>query len=464
MQVKIVVSKFISNKIAVGTGRKGLKAVPCVYFCISSRDIMAFVEDFLIEIWQVFLALSPSLLLGLAIAGILHVVVPEKRISSAISGADTSSVLKSVLFGVPMPLCSCGVVPTAMGLRKQGASRGATTAFLISTPQTGVDSILVTASFLGWPLALFKVAASFVTGLVGGMWVNTLKGEAFQESQVKGDQVLSSFQEVGPNDVEGKESLRAKAREMVRYGIFDILASIDKWIVIGVVASALISLLVPAGSLNEYSWSQGIWGMLAVLLLAIPLYVCTTGSVPMVAALIASGMPAGSALVFLMAGPATNIATIGAMFRTLGRKAMAVYLAVVVSFSLLFGWLFERWLPTPETLAKGSMAETSWWAQASSVLVALLLAYLLMGKLLNYFSLSKGNGGAMDMVIQVKDMSCAHCVQSVKKALEAVEGVGEATPDLDSGQVMIKKVSGSSLPDRTVLEQAIEQSGYSVVR
>jgi copper chaperone CopZ len=251
---------------------------------------------------------------------------------------------------------------------------------------------------------------------------------------------------------------------MARYGIFEILASIDKWIVIGVVASALISILVPAGSLNDYSWSQGIWGMLAVLLLSIPLYVCTTGSVPMVAALIATGMPAGSALVFLMAGPATNIATIGAMYRTLGRKAMAVYLAVVVSFSLLFGWLFEHWLPAPEALAQGSMAQASWWAWASAVLVALLLTYLLMDKLIKYFTPIRGKGAAMDMVIQVKDMSCAHCVQSVKKALEALEGVGEASPDLASGQVMITKATGQSLPHRSLLEQAIEKSGYSVVR
>ncbi len=129
---------------------------------------------FLLNLWQVFLDLSPSLLLGLLLAGMLHVYLPKGLIHRGMSRPNLTSALRASLVGVPMPLCSCGVVPAALALKNEGASKGATTSFLISTPQTGVDSLLVSASFLGWPFALFKLAAAFLTGLIGGSLVNAI--------------------------------------------------------------------------------------------------------------------------------------------------------------------------------------------------------------------------------------------------------------------------------------------------
>jgi len=284
------------------------------------------VARFPAALWQILLELSPSLLLGLFIAGLVHVYVPAAAIHRRLSRPDLASTVRASLLGVPLPLCSCGVIPTALGLRKAGASPGATTSFMISTPQTGVDSILVSAAFLGWPFALFKLAAAFATGVVGGVLVNRLTPA---EAGADGETTLNSSG--GDRGVSGA----------IRYAVLDLLAAIDLWLIAGVLVAALITTLVPADFFVGQSWAQGLVGMLVVLAISLPLYVCTTASVPIAASLIVAGMPAGSALVFLMAGPATNVATIGAVYRTLGASVLGLYLGTVVVMSLGFGLLFE---------------------------------------------------------------------------------------------------------------------------
>jgi len=257
---------------------------------------------------------------------------------------------------VPLPLCSCGVVPTALGLRKEGASKGATTAFMISTPQTGVDSLLVSTSFLGWPFALFKLAAAFVTGLVAGGLVNR-----FTESDgAFGEKPGTSGEEAGGEGMRG----------VLRYSLFDLLAAIDIWIVAGVLAAALITTFIPPDYLAEQTWAHGIAGMLLVLAVSIPLYVCTTGSVPIAASLIAAGMPAGTALVFLMAGPATNVATLGAVYRALGVRVLAIYLGTVILMSILLGLGFDSLLQDvePAAHAHAHAHGVDWMATGSALL------------------------------------------------------------------------------------------------
>jgi uncharacterized membrane protein YraQ (UPF0718 family)/copper chaperone CopZ len=399
--------------------------------------------DFIDAFWQVMLDLSPSLLLGLLIAGLIHVYLPTGFIHRGLSPPNLASVVRASLVGVPLPLCSCGVIPTALGLRREGASKGATTAFMISTPQTGVDSILVSAAFLGWPFAVFKLAAAFVTGLIGGALVNRL---------------TEPDPEPAPLPVGSEEASSPRGvAEVVRYAVFDLLSAIDMWILAGVVVAALITVLLPADYFASQAWSQGIWGMLAMLAVALPLYVCTTGSVPIAASLIAAGLPAGSALVFLMAGPATNLATFGAVYRALGGRILAIYLATVILMSIGFGLAFDGLIQTPPGGAAHAHAHGASLIQvASAWLLIGLLVLLTLGRLKT--RLAGATPSPSDLTLKVQGMTCNHCVASVKRALEGCDSVAEASPDLGSGLV---RVRGENL-DASALVAAVEKAGFQV--
>ncbi|RJO65312.1 MAG: hypothetical protein C4523_16255 [Myxococcales bacterium] len=411
-------------------------------------------QAYFAAVWEVLLDLSPALLLGLLLAGLLHEFLPKSIVRAKLSGSTTRAVLSAVLIGVPMPLCSCGVVPAALGLKNDGASKGAATGFLISTPQTGVDSVLVSASFLGWPFALFKVAAAFVTGMIGGVLVN-LTGA---------DEPASPAQ-----STQGIEGLSGARRlvNVVRYAIFDLLAMIDLWLVAGVALAALITTLIPPGYLSQMAWIQGIGGMLLMLAIALPLYVCTTSSVPIAASLIAAGMPTGAALVFLMAGPATNVATLGAVYRGLGGRVLAIYLGTVAALSMLFGSLFNFVLPSAQA-AGGEQARhhhaagaIDYVAIAAAVAVIALVALLVARRLVRRVSAAlsaKPEENDMEFTLKVGGMNCQHCVANVKKAIEAVPEVEEATPVLETGLVRIK----GGNPDRAALAKAVLEAGYKV--
>lgn len=409
--------------------------------------------QYLLHLWQILLDLAPSLLLGLFIAGLMHVYLPLGLIRSHLSRPTMTSVAQASVLGVPLPLCSCGVIPTALGLRRDGAAPGATTAFMISTPQTGVDSILVSAAFLGWPFALFKLIAAFVTGLVGGglvnRWVPTTDAP-----------MTNREQSLGAADHRADGLLGA-----LRYAIFDLLAVIDLWLIAGVLVAALITTLTPADFFAAQSWAQGWSGMLVVLAISLPLYVCTTASVPLAASLIAAGMPTGSALVFLMAGPSTNVATIGAVYRALGARVLAIYLGTVVVMSLLFGLLFDWLLASPPVAGGGHVHGAHGGAHWVAVLSALVLLALLGGlgwrrwQARRRAAAERAAASGDDLVtLQVEGMSCQHCVASVKQALEGVAAVESALPDLASGQVQVR---GTGV-DGSALVQAVEAAGFSV--
>ncbi len=404
--------------------------------------------QYLIELWQILLDLSAPLLAGLLLAGVLRVFLPQGLVQAHLSQGNLGSVIRAAVVGVPMPLCSCGVVPTAIGLRNQGASKGATTSFLISTPQTGVDSVLVSAAFLGWPFAIFKLGAAFVTGVFGGWLVNRF---TTPEPQGRSDE------EQG----EHWQASRNRLGAVLRYAMFDLLAAIDLWLIAGVLIAAAISTVVPPDYFQGLTWAQGLIGMLLVLIVALPLYVCTTGSVPIAASFIAAGMPAGSALVFLMAGPATNVATMGAVYRVLGMRVLGLYLGTVIVASIGLGMSFNFVLGDVSSGFHLHDHAARWWETGSALLLVALLAFLLSRRLHNriWTTARKAKVDDMDLTLKVEGMTCQHCVASVRKALENVDRVEEAVPDLASGLVTIK---GDEL-NRDALAAAITKAGYKVV-
>lgn len=407
------------------------------------------IEQYLVELWGIMLDLSPALLAGLLLAGLMRVYFPDSLVRAHMSRPNLASVIRAAMIGVPMPLCSCGVIPTAMGLRNQGASKGATTSFMISTPQTGIDSILVVGSFLGWPFAAFKVLAAFVTGVIGGTLVNRFGGH---------DAPTAGESEQG----EHWRSTDNRAVAVLRYAVFDILAAIDLWLIVGILLAAAITAAVPPDFLQGMAWTQGIGGMLLVLVIALPLYVCTTSSVPIAASLIAAGMPVGSALVFLMAGPATNVATIGAVYRTLGLRVLLIYLGTVVVSSILFGMTFDFIISQDQTAIDAhEHSERAWWEYASAVLLIGLMLYLLLRRALGRLHRGDGLSGedaTSAVVMQVDGMTCQHCVANVRQALESQERVDKVVIDLSSGRV---QVAGEQLR-REDLVSAVTNAGYRI--
>ena len=332
---------------------------------------METLSRFIFEMWHVVLELSPWLLFGLLLAGVLHVLLPVGFVERHLGRRRFGSVFKAVAVGVPMPLCSCGVIPTAIGLKKDGASDGAAMGFLISTPQTGVDSILVSASFLGWPFALFKVASALVSGLVGGVLVN-----AFDGKEAKGDSG------VGPGGcpscgqgAAASAKRQRRWREVWHFGLVELLRDIYRWLIVGVIVAALISTFIPAGKLQGYSWAQGFVGMLVMLAISLPMYVCALASVPMAASLVVAGVSPGAALVLLMAGPTTNVATMGAIYRSFGRKVLGIYLGTVAVMSVGLGLTFD-WVIGDVPSGTGHVHPLPGWLEvAAAVTLIGLLAY-----------------------------------------------------------------------------------------
>ena len=386
------------------------------------------------------LELSPWFLLGMAVAGLLHGLLPRNFVKRQLRGRF--AVLKAVALGVPLPLCSCGVIPAGLGLKRDGASNGASLGFLISTPQTGVDSILVSSAFLGWPFAVFKVLAAAITGVVGG-WIS---------DRVPRDEAWEG--DLGESEIETDESARGP-RAMLEHA-HDLLASIWRWLVFGIVVSALINTFLPVGSLEVFENAGPLLAGFLVLLISLPLYVCATASVPIAAALVAGGMPVGAALVFLMAGPATNVATIGAIYRGFGGRQLAAYLGVLIVGSVGFGVIFD--------LSIGDLAvqqhlhgegHRTWWAVASAVVLTALIARLAALDLLRVIRGRLGGASASTFEVAVEGLSCGACERKVEKALLAVDGVASAVVSRDPGRAL---VAGS--PDLESIRRAITAAGY----
>ena len=289
-----------------------------------------FVKSIVIDFWATVAEMSPYLLLGFFVAGILSVLISQRIVERHLGGKGIWPLVKASLFGVPLPLCSCGVIPVSMSLHKHGASKGSTIAFLLSTPQTGVDSIFVTLSLLGPVFAVFRPVAALITGIVGGTFVDVF--EQGGESQKKPAEKCTD--ECCSNE---KKSRIVKG---LKYGFITLPRDIGKAMLLGLVIAAFISALVPDGYFAE-KLGTGIFAMVVMMFLGIPVYVCATASVPVAVALILKGLTPGAALVFLMTGPATNAASFITIWKTLGRATAIIYLATVAGCALLGGILLD---------------------------------------------------------------------------------------------------------------------------
>jgi len=414
--------------------------------------------NYIIEFFKDFLAIlsemAPYLLLGFFFAGLLYAFIPQRKIEDYFSGRPLRSSVLASLFGIPLPLCSCGVIPTGAALYKNGASKGGTVSFLISTPQTGVDSILATFSLMGLPFAIVRPLAALVTGITGGLVTSVATKNELNDRPVREQE-------------EQKKSLSRKISDVFRYGFVDFIQDISKWLVIGLVLAAAISVLIPDDFFELINMAP-VLQMLLILVVSVPLYICATGSIPLAAVLILKGISPGAAFVLLMAGPATNAATITMIAKVLGKRSLLSYLSVIIAGAMGTGLLIDFVLPghwftqiVDQHAGHVHAGNLAWWQIASA---AALIIMIINGYVQRYRKSKKNktlitnNNTTMEIkTIKVEGMTCNHCKSNVENNLQKLDSVKEARVDLVEKTVTME---GDNI-EMEKARQMISELGYT---
>jgi uncharacterized membrane protein YraQ (UPF0718 family)/copper chaperone CopZ len=418
-------------------------------------EVQQYIITFLNDFVKILSEMSPYLLLGFFFAGLLYAFIPQNKIERYFNGKPFKSSVLASIFGIPLPLCSCGVIPTGTAFYKNGASKGGTVSFLISTPQTGVDSILATFSLMGLPFAIIRPLAALVTGITGGLITSVA---------TKNETDTRTFQE----QTEEHKSFSQKVVDVFRYGFVDFIQDISKWLVIGLVLAAIISALIP-NEFFELLNMPPIVQMLLILVVSIPLYICATGSIPLAAILILKGISPGAAFVLLMAGPATNAATITMIGKVLGRKSLFTYLATIIVGALGFGLLIDYALPTQwfteithQHLGHNHHEGLSWWQIASGVI---LMALIINGYIQKYLNTKKNSvtqlkNNTMEIkTIKVEGMTCNHCKANVESNLKKLAFIQNAQVNLSEKTVTLE---GDNI-ELDKIKQTIDSLGYKAI-
>jgi len=387
--------------------------------------------------------MSVYLVLGFIVAGFIHIFLKPETVFRHLGMPGIFSIVKAVLFGAPLPLCSCGVIPSAASLYKSGASRGSVIAFLISTPTTGIDSIFATYGLLGGIFMFFRIIATIVIGFAAGIIIDVFsKEKIFSEKQLDGKNFLCSDSTI----VGG-----------LKYAFIELYGSVAKWIFWGVLIGGIISYLVPEAFVSRYFNNRYITYLLMAAV-GTPLYVCATGSIPIAASLVAKGLSLGAGLVFLIAGPATNTITMLFVGKTLGRKGFIIYIISIIIGAIFFGWLLDMIAGSFSI----SISEISHRHERFSV-ISYISSFVLIIFAINsgiaaikqkFITRKMGNC----FVFSVPDVSCANCEKKIKKVLSSVDEIKSVDVDLKR-----KKVRICSTSDNTEkIKEILASVGYPV--
>lgn len=324
--------------------------------------------------WNLVIESAPWLLIGYLLAGIIKQVIPSEWVHKQMAKPGFVSIVKGALIGAPLPLCSCGVIPTALAVRKAGASKGATSSFLVATPETGVDSISFSFAVLGPIFAIARPIAALTSAIVAGVLVNTFDREEEIVEPVKaaGSCCHSKQQEA----VVVEPSLSEKLVLAVQYGYGRMISDTAKWLVIGLVAATIITAVVPQSFFLQ--WGDGLLAMIVMVIVGLPMYICATASTPVAAGLLFAGISPGAALVFMLTGPATNIATMGVIKEQLGTRSLIAYMVGVIVTAIACGLILNELYAAFDWQLQLSMMEHGesypLWRQLAAVLLCALLA------------------------------------------------------------------------------------------
>ena len=332
--------------------------------------MLSFMEAF----WELVMESAPWLLLGYFIAGLIKQVIPSIWIEKQLARPGLVSVVKGALIGAPLPLCSCGVIPTALAVRQAGASKGATASFLVATPETGVDSIAFSYAILGPVFAVARPIGALTSALVAGVFVNSLDSGQASEVVLEESGCCSSSAANSESNI-NKKSFLQRLISAIAYGYGRMIEDTAKWLLIGLVAAALMTTFIPESFFLQ--WGDGLGAMLLMVIAGLPMYICATASTPVAAGLLFAGVSPGAALVFMLTGPATNIATMGVIKEQLGSRSLMAYLLSVIGAAIACGLLLNaiydafKWPLQYMNVSHGET--TTIWRQGLAVFLSCLV-------------------------------------------------------------------------------------------
>ena len=412
--------------------------------------LRSFIQSFIEEFWSLCVETAPYLLLGMFFSGLIYIFIDSKFILKHIGSKSLSSILKSTLMGIPIPLCSCGVIPVASTIRNSGASKGSTVSFLVSTPQTGIDSIFMTYGMMGPVFAIFRPFAAFISGIISGIVVNRFDDE--------------SHNHVSENYSKQEEvNLIERLKIGFNYGFVVLPSDILVPLLQGLSIAALISIVIPPDFIATYFSDSKYLVFILMLFISLPIYVCATASVPIAVALMAKGVSAGALFVFLMAGPATNASSIAVVKKILGKKVMFLYLFLVATISIFFGIVFDLFLKAELPISFHHHSHDHGQNYFSTILaisfiLLMINAYFNKYRTINMTNFSENTKFNDKLSLIVKGMTCSHCKQSVENGLGNIAEVENTIVNLETGQVIIQ---GDKL-DKDMITTTIENLGFSI--
>ena len=409
----------------------------------------------MVEMWSLCVEVAPFLLLGMVFSGLISIFVDSRLIMKHIGQKNFSSIFKSTVFGVPIPLCSCGVIPVAATLRDSGASKGSTVSFLVSTPQTGVDSIILTYGMLGPLFAFFRPLAAFISGIISGVIINNFDDETHHHIPSEN------------NNLKGiKRPMKERLWAGLEYGFISLPSDIVVPLFQGLSIAALISIFLPPDFIAEYFVSNQFVVYLAMLLISLPVYVCATASIPIALVLMGKGVSAGAVFIFLMAGPATNASSIIVVKNILGSKTMYQYIFLISLLAILFGLFLDSFFTINLPISSTS-THVHGIDGYGSIVITILFILILINSYIDQIRVRSSvvskdsndqSSSKKRLSFNVSGMTCSHCKESVESAAYSIDGVESVNVDLSNGDLTI---IGKSFNDSAIKEK-IKDRGFTI--
>ncbi len=330
--------------------------------------------------WHLLLDASIYIIFGIIIAGLLRTFLSTEYVARHLGQGRFLPVIKAALLGIPIPLCSCGVMPAAASLKKQGASNGATIAFLISTPESGIDSISITYALLDPIMTVARPVAAFCSAVAAGVTESIFSPPAKKIATGLGNcpvDACCTGETCSSDEHANHHSTYEKLSSSLKYAFVELWGDLALWFAFGLLLSGIIEVLIPTGLIAEYL-GGGLVSMLIMLAVGIPIYICASASTPIAAALILKGVSPGAALVFLLVGPATNMASLSILTGLMGKRSMLRYLAVLALSSVIFGLGIDQIYAMSGISARAVVGQAAdiipYWLRMSAAAILIVLS------------------------------------------------------------------------------------------
>ena len=426
------------------------------------------VREYISALISLGISMGFYMMIGLLMVGLMNIFLKKEFIANHLGKNNIWSIIKASLLGVPLPLCSCGVVPTGLYLKDKGASDSTAVSFLISTPQTGVDSIIATYGLMGLTFAWYRPLAAFISGIAGGVFVKLFGKKKSESTEVKAEhnqETCSGTSDDIVEDVHAKPfPMKERIKKSTSYAFGTFLSDISIHFIVGLLIAALISVLIPDTLLVELGINSGIWAMLVMIVIGLPMYICSTSSIPIALSLMAKGVSPGAAFVFLFMGPFTNVASLAVISKKMGKRTTALYVLGAIITALAFGFLLDVLAPVLSFPAYSDIQHhgiTGAWDIFEVVIAGLfflLVFYNIFQKIKAKIISGKktSDSAGRQYTFKVNGMHCDGCASGVRDKLIAVKGIKSADVIFDTSLAIVT----ADISPEDIME-LIEKAGYS---